>query len=309
MSRALERTGSRQATALEMLNSTPGVHGWHFSLIVEGESDRKFFNKFMDCSKCIISVVGKGNNNKGDVIEFIEKQNKNRKNCYLGVVDADFDRVIASKQKRPLPPNIIMTDCHDMEMTLLNSHPDMSSIYAELSVPGRIRKYEKDNQTSFIESVINAAYEIGILKLSCINRDKYHQLGTKDLEISDCIDKNLNIKMETLIKRVVVSNPGKGASESNLEEQISNEKAKGYSKYQIGCGHDVTKILEISFTSDSNGGLGYGNEKHLNTSRIESLLRAVYTAEDFKQTELYKSIVKWETDNDIQILDRERIPD
>ena len=304
----MNRQGARQKSFMTMINEYHEVHNIHFFLVVEGESDEKFFKKFLDFNTCGVSNIGENDkgrdNNKASVLDFIEKQNKQNKKCYLGIIDADFDHVLHKDQ---IPANVVMTDYHDMEMLILNSRPNMSSIYAELANPILIKEYEKTNNKLFIDSIMNVAYEIGLLKLVCINKDKYHQLCTKDLNYSDCIDKMFNIDLNELISRVVRSNPRKGATEFEISNQISNEKNKNHDIYQICCGHDVTKILELCFTSKN--GLGFGNEAAINPSRIESLLRAIYTADAFKKTAMYKSILEWEDKNKVKILDRKKIPD
>lgn len=304
----MNRQGARQKSFMTMINEYEKVHKIHFFLVVEGESDEKFFKKFLDFNTCGVSNIGERGkdreNNKVSVREFIEKQNKQNKKCYLGIIDADFDHVL--HKDKPLS-NIIMTDYHDMEMLILNSRPNMSSIYAELANPILIKEYEKANNKLFIDSIMDVAYEIGLLKLVCVNKDKYHQLCTKELNYSDCIDTMFNIDLDKLISRVIRSNSQKGTSEFEINDQISNEKSMNHDRYQICCGHDVTEILEICFRSEN--GLGFGNEKLINHSRIESLLRAIYTADAFKKTAMYKSILEWEDKNNVKILDRKKIPD
>ena len=221
----------------------------------------------------------------------------------LGIVDADFEHIL---HKDKVPPNVIVTDCHDMEMLTLKSQPDMNSIYAELANPMLIKKYEEENSKIFIESIIDIAFEIGICKLVCINRNQYSRLNTQNLDYRDFVDRMLNIDIDKLILQVVRGNPGKGVSEFDISNQISSEKEKKHDRYQICCGHDVTNILELCF---SQYGLGFGNENCLNTSRIESLLRTAYTSESFKKTNMYKKILEWEEKNNIKILDRMKIPD
>lgn len=303
----MTRHGPRQESFMEMINEYPKVHGVHSFLVVEGKSDEKFFKKFLNFDVCGVSNIGSDDkdrdSNKKKVLDFIEKQNRKHKEYYLGIVDADFEHIL---HKDKVPPNVIVTDCHDMEMLTLKSQPDMNSIYAELANPMLIKKYEEENSKIFIESIIDIAFEIGICKLVCINRNQYSRLNTQNLDYRDFVDRMLNIDIDKLILQVVRGNPGKGVSEFDISNQISSEKEKKHDRYQICCGHDVTNILELCF---SQYGLGFGNENCLNTSRIESLLRTAYTSESFKKTDMYKKILEWEEKNNIKILDRMKIPD
>lgn len=299
----MTRKGSRQKAFMTMINEYSKEYEIHNFIVVEGESDEKFFKKFLDCSVCMVANIGDENNNKEAVIEYINQKNQLNKRGFLGIVDADFDHI---KRKDAMPENVIMTDCHDIEMVILSSNPDLNSVYAEIANPLSIKKFEEDSSKLFVDSVIDVAYEIGILKFVCGNRNKYSRPSTK-VDYSDLIDKQFNIDMSRLISRVVSGSVGLHISESEIEHAISDEKLEKHDKYQICCGHDVTKILELSFTNDH--GLGYGETKNLTTSRIESLLRVAYKYENFKTTDMYKKILEWEDKNKVKILNRNIIPD
>lgn len=298
----MERRGSRQTAFMEMINEYEREHGIHYFLVVEGDSDEKFFKKFLDCEKCKVSKIGEGGNdrenNKKKVLEFIKKQNERRKKCYLGIIDADFDHIL---QKEETTENIITTDYHDMEMVILNSQPDISSLYAEIADTRLIKEFE-NNSGQFIESVMNVAYEIGILRLACIKRPERSRPSTKDLKFQSSIRKDFSINMHELVTRVVKGSDGKCQFEQDLEEWMNFEKQQNHDKYQVCCGHDVTAILVQCFSDDEDS-LGYGCTPLLNSSRIESLLRVAYRSDSFQQTKMYTKILEWQKKNSVTILD------
>src|SRR5689334_19952084 len=83
-------------------------------LIVEGESDFTFFNKFIKKPECEISIAF-GNFKVIEAIEILDKRNFSRK---LGIIDADF-RVL--EKEEPINENILITDFHDLEMVIIAS--------------------------------------------------------------------------------------------------------------------------------------------------------------------------------------------
>ena len=85
---------------------------------------------------------------------------------------------------------------------------------------------------------------------------------------------------------------------------ISLEKKKKFDRFQVGCGHDVASILAISVVSIENEGLGYGRNKDVKKGRVEEMLRVIYDFDKFKLTNLYKSIIDWEENNGIHILEQ-----
>lgn len=293
------RRGQRQKSYLTMINTYPKEHGIHFFLVVEGESDERFFNKLLDHSVCKAISICDERSNKEEVIRFIDKKNKDKLKGFLGIVDADFDHILG---RTDLPENIIMTDFHDMEMVILKSQPDLRSIYSEIADPLLIKKYEAESG-KFIDSVINVAYEIGILRLACSRRPPNSRPVTKDLEYLSAIDRDFSINMQELETKIVKGSGGKCQFEKDLEDWMNFEKKQNHDKYQVCCGHDVTEILVRCFSSEEDS-FGYGCTKLLTSSKIESLLRVAYIPESFTHTDMYHKILEWEENNGIKILDQ-----
>lgn len=286
----MHRTGARAGSAMKIRNQYTKQFGIQYYLIVEGESDEHFFENILDCQVCkVVNLEGKDH-----VIEYIEQQNRARKKGYLGIVDADFEHITGVTSTQD---NIILTDTHDLEMLMLSSRPNMRRVYSELTDNLLIQNYEAKVKKAFMDSVIDAAYDIGLLKLVA-GRNKY-KINMQDLPYVDVVDDNFSVNIDELIRRI------KGRhNEYDLKTDYNAEKQKTYDRYQIACGHDVTNILAISVAAVESGGLGYGRKRPVNKNKIEELLRAIYDFANFILTDLFKSIVKWEKENGIKILDQ-----
>ena len=132
-----------------------------------------------------------------------------------------------------------------------------------------------------------------------MKRPKYY-VNMKDIFYSDIINKEFELDIDTLIERV----KKKHHTLYEIKKEMENLREKNFDEFQVCCGHDVTNILAISFTSEQNDGLGYGKRRYVDGKEIERLLRAVYYFEHFLCTKLYSAIIEWENSNNIYILDR-----
>lgn len=275
----IHRTGARAGSAMKMRNEYQIQFGIQYYLIVEGESDEHFFENILDCSKCkVMNLEG-----KAEVKKFIEDQNSANKKGYLGIVDADFEHIDGYEEQ---VKNVIITDVHDIEMLMFSSNPNMRRIYSELTENMIINNFEEKHQKSFLDSIIKVAYDIGLLKM-VMKRPKYY-VNMKDIFYSDIINKEFELDIDTLIERV----KKKHHTLYEIKKEMENLREKNFDEFQVCCGHDVTNILAISFTSEQNDGLGYGKRRYVDGKEIERLLRAVYDFEHFLCTKLYWSYVK-----------------
>ena len=274
----IHRTGARAGSAMKMRNEYQIQFGIQYYLIVEGESDEHFFENILDCSKCkVMNLEG-----KAEVKKFIEDQNSANKKGYLGIVDADFEHIDGYEEQ---VKNVIITDVHDIEMLMFSSNPNMRRIYSELTENMIINNFEEKHQKSFLDSIIKVAYDIGLLKM-VMKRPKYY-VNMKDIFYSDIINKEFELDIDTLIERV----KKKHHTLYEIKKEMENLREKNFDEFQVCCGHDVTNILAISFTSEQNDGLGYGKRRYVDGKEIERLLRAVYDFEHFLCTKLYLSLI------------------
>lgn len=288
----MHRTGNRAKSEMTFRNAYPKEFGIQHYLLVEGESDEKFFENILDCEKFIVKNL-KG---KEKVIEHIKEKNKYNQKGYLGIVDADFDHITG---KIKSIDNLIFTDFHDIEMLILSSKPNMRRIYSEMTNNIKIKHFEDNHKMQFIQAVIGAAYEIGLLKL-VLSNPHYSAIDMKDLPYIDITDDNFKVDIDELIKRITRKN----YTFYEIQSKYLEEKNKKHDTYQLCCGHDVTNILAVCFIAKEHDGMGYGDQKFLKKERIEELLRVVYDLKHFTKTKMYSEILNWEKSNNLVVLDK-----
>ena len=83
-------------------------------LIVEGETDEIFFERFIDPLRCKIEVA----EGRENAIDAFDELQRTRFAGALVVVDADFNVLDG---RLPLPLGLLFTDTHDLETMLLAS--------------------------------------------------------------------------------------------------------------------------------------------------------------------------------------------
>ena len=108
-------------------------------LIVEGNTDIKFYNSFVNDEKYVIlsdvfdNFDGIRGGKKDKVIETIKMANKDGIKGIIGIVDADFDNLLDGIH---IVDNLYRTDTHDLESMLLKSKKPLKKI---------LKKYHKAN--------------------------------------------------------------------------------------------------------------------------------------------------------------------
>ena len=102
-------------------------------LVIEGDTDSKFFSRRIDKSHCQVIVAG----GKFTVLGVVDRAYHVGQYGVLGSVDDDFD----SLDGLPLPINIVRTDGRDLECLLLKS-PALEIVTSELTDHVKLAAFE-----------------------------------------------------------------------------------------------------------------------------------------------------------------------
>jgi hypothetical protein len=287
--------------------SDSGVRKDSVGILVEAKSDEKLYRKFI-VSKAIF-FIGNGFKN---VEKAIESVNKHKIQGVLGIIDADFKRI----EKAIIPKNLFLTDFHDKEMMILNSVAWKSILFqfSDNSISSKtgfskLQKFEKQVNLSVLEAILKASKSIANIRL--LNernafglkfKEEKTKKGKKSFEhikYEDFINnKTLKVDEEKL-QKAVESKSQKLGFFSNLEtqKQIEIIKSETYDLMELCNGHDVINIFVFALRE------AIGSEKNKNSidritaEQIETHLTTAYRLEDFQKTDLYTSLLKWESMN------------
>ena len=248
-------------------------------LLVEGSSDKVFYERFIDKSACELEIAV-GKLRVINVIEILDRSNF----CgVLGIVDADFDRLESLSHNSP---NLLLTDTHDLETMLINS-PALDKLVREFGSEDKISKFGMDVRTALIE----AGMSIGYLRWIS-HRDRLN-LTFSGIKYSKFI-KEQNLQLDELGLIQEVKNKSQASFDNKyIQQQMAAQKSDNHDCWQVCCGHDLVEILSLGLRK----AIGTMKASEIEPESLERSLRLAYEEVYFRQTQLYANICQWESNN------------
>ncbi len=272
-------TVDRIANQIRLRRSTyPGTF-----LLVEGGSDKIFYERFVDRLACeLVSTAGKPSSKLRaiDVLKILEQSNFQG---VLAIVDADFERI---ETLLYTSPNLLRTDSHDLETMLINS-PAFNKVVAELSSEDKIALFNQNIIGVLLETGMSVGYLRWISQCDGLN------LSFESITFSRFVnDQTLKIDEINLIREVKNKSQAFSLKDEDLQQRLLSRKSLSHDPWQVCCGHDLVEILSLSLRK-AIGSKKTGYEPN----SLERNLRLAYEEAYFRQTHLYSEIRKWESNN------------
>jgi hypothetical protein len=254
-------------------------------LLVEGETDCKFYKKYIDKTNCMVyPAYGK------EKVLATVKGFEDFKGL-LAIVDADF---LTIEGKDCDNENIIFTDTHDLE-TLILYYQDLEDSLIELIDEKKMKKFEKQQKCRIIDLIMDSAEYIGLFVW--ISNSRNLSLNFKNLNYTDFIGKTtLNLDLDTLFFSVRKNSMNKFFDEDSIKSIIIKLKNDKIDRWHVCRGHDIAEILSIGLKHI------FGLDKkecHIVPDRknVEKILRTSFDSTSFKKTKVYYQTKKWELSN------------
>lgn len=248
-------------------------------ILLEGNTDIKLFRKFF--AKDYTDTTGLVGKEK--VIKALEILIAEGYAQIIGIKDADFDHLLSTQTVH----NLFITDFHDMEIQMIESHA-LDSVIAEYG--------KADARTIDIkEKTYTAVLTIGYARY--FNEKKKYAGEERDLSFDSLKFQNfIQLKDEqllfdevnflfALISESKKRKPNLQITEKQLKNEIESLEAESYDIRQICSGHDMTKVLGLILLKNPDG------------NEIEKALRLAYGLQYFQQTSLYLQLQSWATSN------------
>jgi Protein of unknown function (DUF4435) len=249
-------------------------------LIVEGNSDKLVYERFINNKKCELSIA----NNKDNAVNALNILDKDNFSGVLAIVDADFWVI---EGKPPTSKNILLTDYHDLELMLMNS-PALDKLIREHGSEDKIRDFEKN----ILNTLLKSGQIIGYLRWVSLKYNFY--LKFEDLSFKKFVnEKDLSVDISKLIKALKDNSQKHSLQDEEIHKYLKEVENKNYDSRQICCGHDLICLLSIGLCKL----LGSCNSSEVKPEVLERELRLAYESSYFCQTQLYTSIQKWEENN------------
>lgn len=109
-------------TEIRQIWKTPDANSL-VCILVEGDDDEKIFQKFFDNERTWIEIA----DGKEELRKILKELSCETKQI-IGILDADFSNL---KNEKPDLDCLFLTDCHDIEMTILRDGEIRANIFAE----------------------------------------------------------------------------------------------------------------------------------------------------------------------------------
>lgn len=253
-------------------------------LLVEGSSDKIFYERFIDKAACELVTVSGKPSSKLLIIAVLEILEKSSFQGVLAIVDADFDRLETSSHDSP---NLIRTDTHDLETMLLNSSA-LDKVIAEFGSEDKINKFGRDVRTALLEAGKSLGYLLWISQSEKLN------LAFEDITFSRFIDEQtLQIDELKMIQEVKNKSQTFSLKNEDLQKRLMSQKSSSHDPWQVCCGHDLVEILSLGLRK----AIGSNKTTDVEPNSLERNLRLAYEEAYFCNTQIYFGIRTWESNN------------
>jgi hypothetical protein len=258
-------------------------------LFVEGDTDSRFY-KILGCEEDFIvsgeSILDNGKGNKEKVIEAIKLANQEGFKGVIGIVDADFDNLCDICTEN----NLYRTDTHDLESMLLKSENALKKIlinYSEVDSSISVGEVSK-TQNILLESAKYVGYA-----LWCSTHNGW-MVNFKNFPINACLDNNCHLDIQKMCKFMVSKSENDTLILEDIKIEICKKVSERWDLWQVCRGKEMVRVLSHYIKHNLKNGSVRSN------MLIDNLLFA-FEKNDFKNTFLYESIIKWQSQENYYI--------
>lgn len=245
-------------------------------VLLEGESDIRFFRKLFNLSNCKVETIPGG---KFKLEECVEKLVKIYP-LIIGIRDADFVHLGATIYKKAY---VFLTDYHDMEMILISEDEVFSSLvfeYTDLS---------KDKHSKIRNNIMLSIEQIGYLKWLNEKENLEYKFGAGFQDLISFV--NLKIDFDQYFARVLSQSPNaKITDKTIIQGKMSILKATNPNPLQLCNGHDFMKAFSQYIKQNCS-------VKNVNDEHVASSCRMAFAFNHFSRTELYLNTKMWADNN------------
>jgi hypothetical protein len=243
------------------------------ALLLEGNTDIKFFRNLIDEAKCqIYSVDGKPR-----VIAVLEILKRDKVPGVLAIIDADTDHIEGKISKHP---DVITTEVRDVEGLLLRS-PALEKVINEHGGASQFPAQPR-------EVLLSAALPLGYLR--CVALRNGWSMNFKILNFGAFINAATIVSdSKSMCEEVLRCNLGFGRTADELLKEIAQITDSRHNKWHVAHGHDMTRILAkaVSFRS----------KRTFAGDELGSQLRLAFDIASFVATAMFAAICAWQKKN------------
>ncbi|MFO0586920.1 MAG: DUF4435 domain-containing protein [Polyangiaceae bacterium] len=267
-----EHTPGSLVTTLDMMRS-------YFSgsiLVLEGEDDRRFWQRRIDKASCQCALAGA----KNTLLLAVQRLDETGFRGALGVIDADLDHL---ESRLPSSPNILATDTVDLEAMLIRSTA-FDGVLAEIGDPAKIESFERRSGHTVRTALLERSLSYGRLRWVS-DRAKLKIPVEKLSPYKYMNEETWSLDHEGLLRDAGAHT--NSLSPDDLRSLI--ESLPAHDPWSVVHGKDMVRILDVGLKRQ------LGNGSH--TDHVARLLRQGIDSAELHQTRLGVGITSWEQRN------------
>ena len=264
------------ATIAAQIRMERQVHRGCF-LLVEGSTDAKRIDKFVDENACsLVNCYGKTN-----VVDAIALMRDVGLEDCLGMIDADFDRITGAINQED---GIIVSAFHDFDLD--NALTEVIDRYLE-EVADEAKVAALGGARPCLWNLLSVLKPLSILRYANELRGLRYDLTRLNLE--DFFD-GRSVDIERMIDAVSRGRFGTTHAKDRLRGEITQLMPLQFDLLLLTNGHDFMEALGIALRDH----LGKRKVPQTWRTEIEMHIRFGRSREDFATTEAYRGIRQWE---------------
>jgi hypothetical protein len=247
--------------------------------MVEGPSDSRFWKPLLS-QRCEIIIAG----GKGNLTNAVRMLSQDAWAGILGVADADLDRIRGVSKESD---NLIYTDCHDLETTLIGRTSVLDEIIEQYGSSPQIQALEENEDSSLLQALLERTMVFGRLRWYALEQNP--PLDMHWLKPSRYLGKRWNIDFHQLLKDAV--EVGLARNPRQLEADL--DRLPRVDPWDVVQGHDMLKLLYEGLRHR----LGRGHTRPLGLSDLDRALRSWVEQRDVERLDMTRHIRIWQGRN------------
>lgn len=276
------------ATIANAVSLVRASHRQSAVVLVEGADDARLYRKFILPRPHVQVVYCEGKLILRETIDLLAMRGIDG---VVGICDADFDRVIGSIH----PSNVLLTDCHDAEMSIVYSDAFEHAI-RELQSEDPSRIFRADHIVAR-DDVVDLALHIARLRLrSCVEDLR---LNFKALDPGSYLAVTGSFELDSFVSDLL--SVSSGCTLTNAELCSTALSVSDLDPAQIANGHDFSALLDAATALAME-------RSRVGNSVVEAMMRLSYDSGSFARSDLARALRAWEETAGFEILQTEACP-
>lgn len=250
-------------------------------VLVEGKSDIKLFHKLFDQNRCKVKSIPGGNIKLEACVSMLVKKHS----LIIGIRDADFihlsDEVYQKK-------NMFLTDCHDIEMTMLSQEDILNRLLFEYRTD-----YPKEKHFELRNKLIKSIEMVSYLKW--LNDQENIKLNFKKTGFQDLVSfENFTMDFPQYLQRVFSKSKNAKINPEIINQKIITLMKSQPDVMQLTNGHDLFQIFAKFLR---------GEKEKFSDENLASAVRMAFDIKHFQATKLYHALDNWSKQNKTELFE------